>query len=565
MVFLALPRWSASLRRILLGLALLGGSLTRADDAATATEATSPENDDVTVLPELEVKGVRVEDFGFRLNVTIQIPGRDTVQVVEVFPNTAASKAGLRPGDLVTKIDGKTPSVWSLAFKPNKLQERKWAELAAGKKTATLTMLVRSPEAKELRTVTMVIPSPPPRFGSKMWSAPEGRPPAQVPEAGPLAALAREVLDNGIWTFTGYAKRDGVQVPLFGYGWRIVEPAGTRRIMVTQQNGKTEITLTRRWAKTGQSWFTTSPSGAMDRGGGTTPKKKDEKRRAFTDDEVRAEFAAEVDFWLHKVGRVTGRWPFEVLPSTAAANTGTAEATATARTNRAPRAESFLELPAATAAQRELFLEALGKVGADAECWAYTETSRGLDGDHATTVRVDPSRPPEEHTRLLKIDGKAPKPAQEEKWRSEGRAALPGLAELPPLSSLVDTSDVRVVADEAAATVFELPVQASNAEFPADKFQARFRVNKTHRGFEDFAVKLREALGVAGLAKVTDAGLEAQFRVIEPQLAPQPVRLRIGGGVRVLLVKISRAVEITRTEFQRVTPYSEPEAKPAGQ
>jgi len=115
----------------------------------------------------------------------------------------------------------------------------------------------------------------------------------------------------------------------------------------------------------------------------------------------------------------------------------------------------------------------------------------------------------------------------------------------------------RLIADETAAVVFELPVQAPGGAFPADKFQALFRVNKTQRAFEDFSVKLRESLRVAGVAKVTEAGLEVRFQTLDPALAPQPVRLKAGGGVRVLLVKFSRAFEATRTEFKRVVAFDE--------
>ena len=127
---------------------------------------------------------------------------------------------------------------------------------------------------------------------------------------------------------------------------------------------------------------------------------------------------------------------------------------------------------------------------------------------------------------------------------------------MPPLASVVELDDVRVYADETAAVVFELPVKA-NADFPADKFQARFRVNKTHRGFEDFAVKLRDPLRMAGVVKLTDAGIEARFQTFDPALGPQAVSLKMGGGIRVLLVSVSRSFELTRTDFKRVKPFDE--------
>lgn len=304
----------------------------------------------------------------------------------------------------------------------------------------------------------------------------------------------------------------------------------------------------------------------MDEGRSTAPKIKG-KRREIPPEEVRAEFEAEIDFWLHKVGRVTGRWPFEALVGKTETITGAVPFEWNRRASfstengadkiNAPLAESFLKLPVATAEQKKLFSAALGKIGLDADGWAFTETSRSMEDGRVTTVRYDPAKPPAERSTLLKVEGKEPKPAYLEKWRSEARDPLPGLGELPPLSSVVDLNDVRVVADETAAVVFELPVKASNAEFPADKFLARFRVNKTHRGFEDFSVKLREAMSVGGIAKVTDAGLEARFQTIDPALAPQPALLKMGGGVRVLLVKFSRSFEVTRTDFKRVVPFDE--------
>jgi hypothetical protein len=87
-------------------------------------------------------------------------------------------------------------------------------------------------------------------------------------------------------------------------------------------------------------------------------------------------------------------------------------------------------------------------------------------------------------------------------------------------------------------------------------------VNKAFRGFENFSVKLRGAMRVAGIAKVTDAGFEARFQSYDPTLAPQPIFLKIGGEVRVLFKKISRAFELTRTDFKRVIPYEETQ-KPA--
>ena len=103
-------------------------------------------------------------------------------------------------------------------------------------------------------------------------------------------------------------------------------------------------------------------------------------------------------------------------------------------------------------------------------------------------------------------------------------------------------------------------IAASVPEFPLDPVEVDLIVRDAlfeDRAFEDINVKLRDSFRVAGVVKVVDAGLEVHFQTFDPTLAPQPVRLKAGGGVRVLLVKISRSFEATRTDFNRVEPFDE--------
>lgn len=554
MALLPLSPPAARVRPLIVLFGLLIGTQAWGQEPAAPLE-------DVTVLPPFSVKGDRMEELGVRFSVTVGIPtSLNRLIVAEVFPNSPAAKAGLRPGERVEKIDGKSvglSTLLSIGIKPEKLQQRLWAELSR-KERVTLALEVRASKTAESRTVTLVLPSPPPHWGSDKWVAPEGRPPATVREPGPLATLARDVMNNGIWSITVHG---------LGYEWRIVQPADGRRIWVGQAEGRTIITLEHRSAATGWSEFITSPSGAFE-SGWCYP--TGQKKKLADADALRAQFETELDFWLHKVGRVTGRWPFEALSGDTAvirSDVGSIYS-AIAPTARgpagpanAPLAESFLKLPPATPEQKKLFSDALGKIGLDQDGWAFTETARIPGEDHVTTVRYDPGKPPAERMTLLKVDGKDPKPAFLQQWRREAHEPLPGLGELPPLASVVDLNDVRVQADETAALVFELPVKATSAEFPAEKFQARFRVNKTHRGFEDLAVKLRDPLKMGGVAKVTDAGFEVRFQTFDPALAPQPVTLKMGGGVRVLLVNVSRAFALTRTDFKRVKPFEAVVAK----
>lgn len=545
-----------------------------------AAEAPDTEPEDVTVMAPFTVNAAPPEDFGFRIiragSLTLPYPAVPVFEVIisRVFPNTAAARAGLRPGDHILRTDGKTAnfSMFSLS-KWRKLQEKKASE-AASDKTATWTLEVQSPGSKTSHTVTLTVPSPGPHWGAMPWQPPQDREAAIVPEPGPLAQLARQVLANGIWTWqsrTPLAEQNRARPDwrpgagsTLGYDWTLTTRDGTNHtIFVTRGRGRTVIILERSDGQGYHTTFFTDPSGALQE---TQVEQKNLTSLPLKQE--RTEFEKEVAFWLKDVGRVTGRWPFEVsnpeLTALSATGRAKAESLATvglpvegpvkAAQNLAKPPDSFLKLGKATDAQRAMFAEALGKLGADEDRWAYTETSRGLDDKHVSVVRFDPSKTGDERATLLKIDGKPPTPAAVAKWRDEGRDAPATLSELPPIRDLIDLDDVRVYAEETAAVVFELPLRSDNKEFPADKFQALFRVNKTTRGFEDFSVKLRESFRVAGVVKVTDAGMEARFQSLDPAQAPQPVLFKAGGAVRVLLVRYGRSFEATREDFKPVEP-----------
>ncbi len=546
-----------------------------ASGLAAAAPVMNPGNDDdVVAMTPFDVTDSALEDFGLQVRRGVRDPARSTLlwpvrvpQIIAVLPNTAAARAGLRPGELIIRADGKSAS--STLLSPNtfrKLQDRKLNAVAAASKPVTWTLEIQAIDGKTTRTVPLTVPTPAPHWGEAPWTAPVGRIPVTVPEEGPLADRAKLVLNNGIWVLfnnTVIAKEFGWPIaaarPLRGFQWTIVDTEDRRhRIFVTQQQGPTEILLEIWSRETGQIDFLTSPAGAMEkvytrpygRSSGTAPNRE----------ESRARFEKEMAFWLNEATDRSDRWPLELKGGTIIGstiplpNTSGAPRSAAKGTPPGPRAPQFLQLPKATETQRALFEEAFAKIGADEENWAYTETSRGLDDNHQTVVRVDPSKPEGQRVTLLKYDGKPPTPAQLKTWRDQGRDSSATLGDLPPLTSVIDFTDLRVSADETAAMAFELPIVAGNANFPSDKFQALFRVNKTRRALEDITVKLREAIKVVGVVKITDAGLEAHFRTFDPAYPPQPVSLKAGGAARLLLIKISRSFEATRTDYVRVTP-----------
>jgi len=579
----ACPFFALALWAVVRPLVALAG-----EPSAAATEVVA-DNGDIINMAAYNVKADRIEDFGIRVGSSFYskptksalgffLTAKFAPIITAIVPNTAAAKAGLRPGERILKSEGQSTvgglfSTGKLG-KWYKIQTKKWAEVATGKTSVTWTLEIENPATKAVRTVKLVVPTPPPHWGSSTWRIPEGRNPSTVAESGPLAERSRAVLDNGIWTLLNerYARLLGLDFKAepgpytgyptglepTGYEWHIGRreansPEGLHRIFVTQFRGRTDIFFETEAPSTG-GLYLTSPSGALEKasqwgkGGAASP------------EEARAGFEHELDFWTTKIEKGTGRWPFAVKAGYDA-NTFYGVLAATDGTSGVAVArsfgEEFLKLPSATEAQQAMFSDAYGKLGADPDQWAYTETSHGLEDKRVTVTRVDPSKPESERNLLLSVDGKAPTPADTQRWRDDGGDLPKPLGDLPPLATIVDLKELRIFKDETAAVIFELPIRDGNADFPAEKFQAHFRVNKTYRAFEDITVKLRDSFRVAGVVKVTDAGLEARFQTIDPAFAPQPVWLKMGGSLRVLLVKFSRSFEATRTDFKRVVPFDD--------
>lgn len=546
--------------------------LTFVHAATEPAEARSDEaaaDDEIVSLATYNVKADRIEDFGFRVSDPIVtfvaiVPRPEAPYVTAVLPNTAASKAGLRPGDRIVKSDGRSAAMTIFtASKWSKLIRAKNAEVASGKKVVTWTLEVQPRGTKTTRTITLALPTRPPHWGAAVWHAPEGRAASVVSEPGPLAELCRAVLDHGVctWIDEPFAGVVGAgrppRPPGFdeGFEWRLGgRREGLHRILVTQAAGRTDVFFDLSSPEIGRRVYLTSPSGVLAKAWRFTRKKKGE----IPLEEAREGFAHELALWTTKVGRFSARWPLEVMPgydpNTIFAVLAAQEGLQTKTTER-QTPEAFARLPAATDAQQAVFAEAYSKLGTEPDRWAYTETSRGLEDRRVAVTRVDYSKPDAERVMLLSIDGKTPTPDDVQHWRDAGGDTPKPLGELPPLASVCDLRELRVFAEEAEAVTFELPIQSENPEFPAGKFQALFRVNRDRRAFESITVKLRENVRVGGLVKVTDAGLEMRFQTIDPALPPQPVFLRAGGGVSVLLVRFSRAFEATRTDFQRVEPF----------
>lgn len=206
-----------------------------------------------------------------------------------------------------------------------------------------------------------------------------------------------------------------------------------------------------------------------------------------------------------------------------------------------------------------LLAEAIRKSALDGERWAYTQTTVSKDRDgqvkEETVVRYDPSQPYEEQWTPLKLDGKEPTDRQVKNLRSEHEKRRKSRR---TLGELLDLSKATVVEETATTVTYEVPlIKDDNQRLPPEKFRVTARVNKEGQAFEQVAVRLREALRMKLIFKLKSGEADLEFASIDPKYAPPIAALRADGEGSILFVKVGGNYAATRTDFKRVTPYSE--------
>ncbi len=540
------------------------------------------ENERVVMMEAFGVRANPVENFGFQVQRSTYA-GRPIVQVIAVIPNTPAAKAGLKPGDTLIRSDGEpvekirepgfgADAAWRGFYVP----PTKRALLAAGQEDVTWTLEIRShPPRGPTRTVTLTLPNPAPRWGAKIWAAPEGRAPAVVPEPGPLAARAKLIMDNGVWIMLreDLAHNLPRRSYYYGFQWSVAEG---RTFIVSQARNRTDIIL-----QAGKTYYLSSPSGQLERVVRNEPVAQLDPWKEIALPEALPAFEKEIDFWLRKVGKVSERWPLELIGEGAAkpaapaalvspgvAPTPHLEAPPSPGRGPSSRVLSahFLRLPVPTPAQRSLFDEALGKIDDDEGRWAYTEWHRDPNakkGLGQSVVRVDPSKPAAERFTLLQINGRLPTPTETANWRkiTGARKTLDALGDLPSLNSFLDLENVRIASEENGSTVFEVALRGEkDLVFPPAVMRALVRIDGERRVVERIGVATRDAVNADLSGQGTygvrlTAGLEIVFQTIDPTYLPQPVTLKLGGAGRVLFAKLAGLDrETTRSDFRRVVP-----------
>ena len=339
-------------RRFWLAVAVIGLGGWRCLAAAEAKASPADAADDPTRLPAFKVTGEQLEDFGFRISPDFDGERSTATRkiytpVVDVvLPNTAASKAGVRPGDRILTSDGlSTANGNSSLTKWRGIQEKKWAEVATGKSGVTWTLEAETAGTLVLRTLKLQLPTPAPHWGSTIWRMPEDRTPVDVPEPGALAERAQQVLNNGIWMLLRNTYVRDFRLPIDAthpfflcYQWTLWTGSTGHRIYVSRQRGRTDIILEAIAKEAASAFSRTAPGAAPERNLAsattvfaieakvylTSPSAVLEsawelvgnnRQQEIPREAARAGFEAEMDFWLTRVGKVSPLWPLEVIAS----------------------------------------------------------------------------------------------------------------------------------------------------------------------------------------------------------------------------------------------------------
>ena len=238
------------------------------------------------------------------------------------------------------------------------------------------------------------------------------------------------------------------------------------------------------------------------------------------------------------------------------------------------------EPPALTAAPEvpPLLMDALGKVAANFDRWAYTET-RMMTDEHGvpqpeTVVRFDPSQPYAEQYRPLQINGKPPTERQLKEFRKRGEkrgekfakeeaeGKVPG-SEPPRFgfnggTASIDLAHAFVASEDGGSVTYEVPLRNDgHGTLPVEKFQLFARVNRATHAFENVALRVRSAFRVKLIVKVKTGEASVDFAAVSPAHDPVPVRMNGDATATVLFMKFGGGFEVKRTDFQRVKPYGD--------
>lgn len=218
-----------------------------------------------------------------------------------------------------------------------------------------------------------------------------------------------------------------------------------------------------------------------------------------------------------------------------------------------------------------LLEEAIGKLGINFDHWAYTETfvAKNAKGKAVNRAvwRFDPSKPFAEQFTVLSVDGRPPTAKEIKDYKKIGEERLKHIEEAEKagnsaprqtLGELMVLDEATLVSDDGTTATFEVPLKKEgNLKLPPDKFRVLVHVNKARGAFDGIDCTLRRPYRMLLLGKVSDGEGHLRYSTIDPKYPPVLTSIAGSGALRVVFVRFYRSYEMRRTEFQRVTPYSD--------
>lgn len=300
----------------------------------------------VVTMEAVQVRAEPIEEFGFRVSpdfdhVRSTQRNKLFIPVVDVIlPNTAASKAGLRPGDRIVGSDGlyvgdssRKLSSWS------KAQQAKWAKILQGSDRIEWRLSLERPGQDAHVEVLLVLPTQAPKWGVGKWTVSKERESLRIREPGVLAERAEDVMRCGIWTLLRSSYVSGFALPyndgnpaFLGYQWTIWDRGVGHRMFVSNQRGKIDIVLEVIYKSAAVPELMGSPGAQPDKSllsaatvhaidsmaFLTSVDSKlikawrippDNRQGEVMYDQAQACYLAELEFWTTRVARVQGLWP----------------------------------------------------------------------------------------------------------------------------------------------------------------------------------------------------------------------------------------------------------------
>lgn len=214
------------------------------------------------------------------------------------------------------------------------------------------------------------------------------------------------------------------------------------------------------------------------------------------------------------------------------------------------------------AAEPPLLAEALEKVQADENRWAFTQTTqvydrKGREKGGVTVERFDPSQPYDQQWTLRRFEGREPTAREERAWRKR-KAKETKRREEKSLGEIMDLARARETERKDGQVFFEVPLQAgASKRLPAEKFAVLMVVDAASATLRAFQLKTVAAFRTLGVAKVDHIEIKADFETVAPQYTPQPSRMTASGTGRLLFFRVGGAAVIRWADFKRVRPYDE--------